>query len=1071
MINNKIINLLFTKSKPNISDLIYKYNFTIKEAESFIKLYQNYQSLTYEQKIERLIQYGIINTSKDLFKHGIYPPTTQQSSAVNPSAVNPSAVNPSAVNPFGVNPSAVIPSAYPSAVIPSAYPSAVNPSAYPSASSAYPSAYPSASSTYPSNISKADIENLKEKLNYNINFVGKKIEYINKYNSPIQKDIIINTSIQTGGNAPFSDNILKNFNYNNLQNNIISNNEFEFKFIDEINKVKNELSTDENKNKYMAKGYNSVVYAIHLIKTSKFEKYINKLVILKLFNNDVTGIINKYNEDIKNLPNIKNNMVDILYYGQINIDNKIFYYIITPLYETNLEKLKFPDKIKLAKNVIKTVKYIYDSKYIFNDLAHFNIGYDGNMNMIIIDYDTETLTKKLTYNNFSMPKYIIDSNINDLLQELHLNKEITIDTNKKLDKFYSVGVADILFHLVFVHLKNQISFYTDLLQKKKYYGSIKKDNIEHTFAVTYLSMKNWNEIIELYENSLADCIYSNVQDIFYNKTTKKGLLAESYENIHSLDEISKLLDKITYSKIESYLLTDNVSNNLKKYNISDSNLELTEYGYRQNNFINENLYQFVFFAPKNNEKLKMIEYYLTYNRWSIVEYENDSDIDIIHDTLKYALQTVGCIHSIEFDNNGPIFKVHINKDFRKKYGFYFDNCRIMENNILTLIWWCINITDLFNLVYLKTKKEGIQQFKLLVSQSPIYINIVDHPIIKNDLNHPFVEFRKKLKNVLIPTTVRPNKPIYCWPSKKGYSDIGLPFHDILMFLFEREFSKQINISTYLNYYNNKNSLIEDYKSKQNKGMFRGSFTNCVDDDLILSNTPRIKAHIKSLQNSQYIDAYVVKFNFNYINFSEGQINTEGIDLFGSQEKFMIPIDQLKYKIILNLDGFASAFRIIQELYYNSCIIIPDSEYTDVLRDCLIPWKHYVPCKGDLSNLVNTIKWCVENDDKVLKILENLKSIRDAIISMDNMITLTQRLIMNPINKITLTSIAGFNTTSQIEYKPDNIIEDDTVTLLSKKGTLSFVDYKGNKSLEEVVHYKKYIKYKQKYLTLKNKQNK
>ena len=52
----------------------------------------------------------------------------------------------------------------------------------------------------------------------------------------------------------------------------------------------------------------------------------------------------------------------------------------------------------------------------------------------------------------------------------------------------------------------------------------------------------------------------------------------------------------------------------------------------------------------------MIEYYLTYNRWSIVEYENDSDIEIIHDTLKYALQTVGCIHSIEFYNNLHILK-------------------------------------------------------------------------------------------------------------------------------------------------------------------------------------------------------------------------------------------------------------------------------------------------------------------------------------------------------------------------------------------------------------------------------
>ena len=368
------------------------------------------------------------------------------------------------------------------------------------------------------------------------------------------------------------------------------------------------------------------------------------------------------------------------------------------------------------------------------------------------------------------------------------------------------------------------------------------------------------------------------------------------------------------------------------------------------------------------------------------------------------------------------------------------------------------------MLYLKTKQQGVS----LNTQSPIYINIVDHPIVREDGLHPFVEFRTGGKQVLIPITVKPDKPIYCWPSKKGYADIGLPYHDIWFFLFEREFSSKFNISTYLNFYKDKNNLIEDYKTKINKGMFRGSFTNCVGDDLLLSNTPRIKAHIKTLQNNeQYIDAYVVKSNFNYVNYSEGQIISDGIEYFGSKDKFMPPEQQIRYKVMLNIDGFASPFRTIQEMYYNSCIIVPQTEYTDVLRDCLVPWKHYVPCSGDLSDLINTIKWCTENDDKVIKILENLRELRDKIISVDNMLDLTKELILNPSSKTTLTNIVNFDINSQKEYKPDVVsqITIDDKQELGKSAVLAFLGPEGI-SLKEDIYYKKYLKYKQKYLSLK-----
>ena len=180
---------------------------------------------------------------------------------------------------------------------------------------------------------------------------------------------------------------------------------------------------------------------------------------------------------------------------------------------------------------------------------------------------------------------------------------------------------------------------------------------------------------------------------------------------------------------------------------------------------------------------------------------------------------------------------------------------------------------------------------------------------------------------------------------------------------------------------------------------------------------------------------------------------------------MIPSKQIRYKALLNLDGFASPFRTIQEMYYNSCIIVPESDFTDVLRDCLIPWKHYVPCKKDLSNIINTIKWCTENDDKVLNILKNLRELRDNIISLDNIVNLSINLILNPSKDFNLVKLVKFNVDNQLEYKPDTMIPDDIIIKKGIKGKLEF--NREIKTLEEDVYYEKYLKYKNKYLRIKN----
>jgi hypothetical protein len=886
------------------------------------------------------------------------------------------------------------------------------------------------------------------------NIIGRKpLDPVSPYHNPKKVNLSFINLSQVAG-AFNSDDILRKVPYKNTKffKVVSSDGSVELNLNNYLNTKIDETISEYN---FLARGSQSVVYNVTPVSIG-FSKYMDRNLILKLFTKNIDSTIVKYKEDINNLSEIKENFVDILYYGKIKINETTFYYVITPIYETDFWKMEYHQKIAYAKNLISLIRTLRNKKYFLNDLSSTNIGYNGSK-VVLIDYDEYTLSQKLNLANGTIPNFMLNADKSyPYLERIKKGDIITFDNEPKLNKYYSLGLGDVFYHLFFTHI-NAVYFYPNFVDFGYTIYNNKKEK--------YLTLNNPSKWLEILIKQYNNCHYVGISDILYN-SQGKGLFSLNMKDIPDLDVIEKLFDNINMTDIKSFILKPNVYEMLKKYNTISSGLELTKYGYRQKDFINPNLYQFNFFANFEQDKIMMIKYYLTYNRWEIISYENDNDPKVKDNTLKYALQAVGCLHSIEFDDNGPIIKVHLSKDFLEKYGNYYDNCRIMENNILTLIWWCINMTDLFNLIYLRDKN--------YVKNKKFYINIVDHPIDRKDGQHPFVEFRTGKVQQKIPITVRPdpNLPLYCWPAKKNYNDIGLPFHDMWMFFLEREFSSIFNMSTYLEKYKFKD-LNQDYITKYNKAIFRGSYTNCVSEDGLISKTVRINAHLRSLQDdSKFLDAVVVSSAFNYINYSKGQIYNENIPYLNSKDKFMNPNEQIRFKYVLNLDGFASAFRIIQEMYYNSCMIIPDSEYTDVLRDILVPWKHYVPCNPDLSNVINTIKWCTQNDDKVLAILKNLRELRDAVVTFDNMLALTTaKFVFDNKKQINLDNLKNFNSYNQQEFKPLVLpIPNDIITPLGKTGKLSFKNDIGEKTLEEDIYYEKYMKYKKKYTSLKQQYN-
>ncbi|KAE8625845.1 hypothetical protein XENTR_v10006412 [Xenopus tropicalis] len=72
-------------------------------------------------------------------------------------------------------------------------------------------------------------------------------------------------------------------------------------------------------------------------------------------------------------------------------------------------------------------------------------------------------------------------------------------------------------------------------------------------------------------------------------------------------------------------------------------------------------------------------------------------------------------------------------------------------------------------------------------------------------------------------------------------------------------------------------------------------------------------------------------------------------------------DFFKYKYQILIDGTVAAYRMPYLLAGNSVILKQDSVYYEHFYKDLQPWKHYVPFKRDLSDLLEKIHWVKDHD--------------------------------------------------------------------------------------------------------------
>lgn len=188
-----------------------------------------------------------------------------------------------------------------------------------------------------------------------------------------------------------------------------------------------------------------------------------------------------------------------------------------------------------------------------------------------------------------------------------------------------------------------------------------------------------------------------------------------------------------------------------------------------------------------------------------------------------------------------------------------------------------------------------------------------------------------------------------------------------------------------------------WKDRKPIAVFRGASTGC---GVTPETNPRLKLALLSktthpdTDGLPLLDAGITDWNLRPRKII-GQPYLQTIDIeklpFGLVDK-LTPQQQTSYKYVVNVDGHVSAHRLSLEMESGFCILLVQSKYKLWFRDMLKPFVHYVPVKSDLSDLIEKIRWCKENDSKCKKIAQNSCEFSKKYLTKDGILDYLQKVL-------------------------------------------------------------------------------
>ncbi|KAF5287739.1 hypothetical protein FQA39_LY15759 [Lamprigera yunnana] len=204
--------------------------------------------------------------------------------------------------------------------------------------------------------------------------------------------------------------------------------------------------------------------------------------------------------------------------------------------------------------------------------------------------------------------------------------------------------------------------------------------------------------------------------------------------------------------------------------------------------------------------------------------------------------------------------------------------------------------------------------KLLLPDVEFFVNLGDWPLVKKATN---------------------NFPIFSWCGSTDTFDIVMPTYDITESTLENMGRVTMDILSV------QGNIQHDWKDRLPIAFWKGRDSN------------RERLHLIELARNNPHLFNVSLTNFFFFRSEEDQYGpkTEHTSFF----KFF------DYKYQLTIDGTVAAYRVPYLLAGGSLVIKQKSKYYEHFYNELIPDTHYVSVENDLSDLVEKIKWALNND--------------------------------------------------------------------------------------------------------------
>lgn len=362
----------------------------------------------------------------------------------------------------------------------------------------------------------------------------------------------------------------------------------------------------------------------------------------------------------------------------------------------------------------------------------------------------------------------------------------------------------------------------------------------------------------------------------------------------------------------------------------------------------------------NNQNVTELPPELYNDKWKI-------NLSTLRNTLKYIFRKLHhqCYMLCIMDNSPVIYKFEMqetaptfDKAIKENHIPELDQNTLItkeqKNNIIQQVKTPVRILQCILKKYTTYRKhtDEINEYTNVIHNMKLpngvfILNLTDAVILKEDGSEPFPMVTGN--KPFLEYNYSEHLPILSMSGQYGYSDIPIPNYDDIMVIN----NKNMDFS---------NFIIDWEKKKILKAVFRGGPSGC---GYTKDTNMRVKL---ALMKSKYLDVQL-KGNGKTINsksirfdpiYGLGMLNTKNIK---PATKFLTMAEQSNYKYIIHIDGNVNAYRLLTTMRTGSLILRVESDYKSWAEHLIFPNIHYIPIKGDLSDLDKKINWCLENDDK------------------------------------------------------------------------------------------------------------